>query len=166
MPAICQLAKIARRAGNLPAAERLLQHALSHSSGLGPAELWLQLAATLREAHRLREAAQACHQAALANPKLVAAWINLAALHCELRQWSQAERFGRRALELAPDSEPALINFSEALYQRGDVAGQTACLERAVGLHPESAQAHWNLARARLLQGDFGRGWDHFEWRD
>ncbi|HWC89514.1 MAG TPA: tetratricopeptide repeat protein, partial [Pirellulales bacterium] len=90
----------------------------------------------------------------------------LAAVYCELERWSSAERYARRALELEPDSQLALINLAEALNNQGDVVGQTACLERAVRLDPDSAPAHWNLSLALLLQGDFERGWQHYEWRE
>ena len=166
VPATAQLAKIARLAGNPAAAERLLHHALAGSGGLGPAELWLQLGITLRAKQQLRAAVQAYHQAVLADSGFAAGWINLAAVSVELQQWSQAERFARRALELVPQSDQALINLGEALINQGDVAGQIACLERAVQLHPGCELAHWNLALTLLLQEQFERGWEHHEWRE
>ncbi len=145
---------------------RPVPDALPRSTEPGGAEFWIQLGFALRSADRLPEAAQAYHQAVVAGPHLAAAWNNLAAVHCELQHWSQAEVYARRALELAPNSEQALINLGEALHNRGDFAGQMAALERAVRLHPESAIGHWNLSQAMLLQADYSGGWDHYEWRE
>ncbi len=166
VPATAQLAKIARQAGQFADAERLLRSALQNSGGLGAAELWLQLGITLRLDQRPRDAADAYHQAVIVDPHLAAAWTNLAGLYCELQQWTSAEQMARRALEHSPDCPQALINLGEALHNQGDVAGQTACLERAVRLNPDLPVAHWNLALALLVQGQFERGWEHFEWRD
>src|SRR5262249_23045292 len=36
---------------------------------------------------------------------------------------------------------------------------------QAIRLKPDYAEAHWNLALACLLRGDFARGWREYEWR-
>ena len=164
--ATAQLAKLARKAGELDAAEHLLRHALGAIAGPQTAELWLQLGLTLRAANRLREAVAAYHEAAMADPGLTAAWINLAGVYCELQHWPNAEAMARRALQLAPESAEALVNLAEARHNLGDLADQTACLEQAVRLKPDWPLAHWNLSLALLLQGDYQRGWEHFEWRE
>jgi hypothetical protein len=40
----------------------------------------------------------------------------------------------------------------------------TAC-EDALTLRPDMVEAHWNLAVAALLAGDFTRGFVEYEWR-
>ena len=100
--ATAQLAKIARQAGELAAAEQLLRQVLAAVAGSASAELWLQLGLTLRAANRLREAVGAYHEATMADPRLLAAWINLAGVYCELQYWAGAEAMARQALQLAP----------------------------------------------------------------
>jgi tetratricopeptide (TPR) repeat protein len=165
VPATALLAKIARRTGSVPAAERLLRHTLQYRTGLETAELWLQLGLTLSAAHRLREAAQAYRQAVSVDPRMAAAWSNLSAVHYELEEWTQAEHCARRSLELVPASRQALVNLGQSLQAQGDSTA-SGWLERAVELHPAYALAHWNLSLALLSQGDFARGWQHYEWRE
>ncbi len=165
VPATAQLAKIARQAGQPAAAERLLQHCAGLLERTGSGRIVVAVGHHAALHAPAPRGCEAYHQAVLADPNLAAGWSNLAAIYCELQQWSQAERLARRALELAPDSQQALVNLGDALCNQGDVAGQTACLERAVRLNPEFALAHWNLSLALLLQGQFERGWEHYEWR-
>jgi len=37
--------------------------------------------------------------------------------------------------------------------------------ERAIALEPDAASAHANLAMILLMEGDFCRGWEEYEWR-
>lgn len=47
----------------------------------------------------------------------------------------------------------------------GFVKEAVACQEQAIKLAPDSAEAHWNLANALLVSGDFTRGFTEYEWR-
>jgi hypothetical protein len=49
----------------------------------------------------------------------------------------------------------ALRRFDEAL----------SCYERAAGMRPDFAEAHFHEGCCRLLTGDFQRGWQKYEWR-
>ncbi len=160
------LAKIGRRSGNFAAAEHLLRASLARCSGAEAGEFWFELGYLLRTAHRLRDAAEAYEQALLANPALASVWTNLAALYGELEQHDDAWRCARRAVELAPESPLALINLSEVMHARREIDGMIEYLDRALRLDPLSAQAHWNLASALLLKGDFASGWNHYAWRE
>jgi tetratricopeptide (TPR) repeat protein len=166
IPAITLMAKIARKADEPGAAERLVHHALRQSVGLGDSELWFQLALALVAQHRLHEAAQAYYQVVLIDPRAVTTWINLTALNVDLDLWRQGEYCARRALECDPKSTAALINLGEVLRGRSKIEGTIACLEQALRLNPESPLAHWNLSLALLARGDFERGWPHYEWRE
>src|SRR6202043_2991709 len=37
--------------------------------------------------------------------------------------------------------------------------------ERAIAIHPNFAGAHFGIAEASLLRGEFERGWEEYEWR-
>ena len=46
-----------------------------------------------------------------------------------------------------------------------DLSGAIASFERAIEISPGHVGAHFNLALAHLMQGDYGRGWPEYEWR-
>jgi tetratricopeptide (TPR) repeat protein len=87
-----------------------------------------------------------------------------------------------RARQKLHDLDGARAAFEEALRRRGDDAelhdflGQLhqelgrlpqaiAAYERALALRPGHAPAAFHLAMARLLAGDYARGWDGYELR-
>jgi tetratricopeptide (TPR) repeat protein len=90
---------------------------------------------------------------------------NIAELYRTLGQLDQAEVAASRAVALNPGDPIALTNYGIVLadLQRTDAA--ISCFEQALALDPEQAAAHFGLAEALLASGDFGRGWDEYEWR-
>jgi Tfp pilus assembly protein PilF len=69
------------------------------------------------------------------------------------------------ALRLAPDFAPAWLNLGLVHERRGDFPAALAHHARAAGLRPDWAEAHFNLSLQLLLQGDYARGWEEYEWR-
>lgn len=59
----------------------------------------------------------------------------------------------------------AFINLGMVYRTWGYIKEACVCLERAVALAPDSADAHWNLANALLVSGDFEKGFAEYEWR-
>ncbi len=57
----------------------------------------------------------------------------------------------------------AVMNAGAALAQAGDLDAATDCFARAVAAHPGSAEAHYNLAQALALRGEFVRAVGHYE---
>ncbi|MEO6435701.1 MAG: tetratricopeptide repeat protein, partial [Tepidisphaeraceae bacterium] len=47
----------------------------------------------------------------------------------------------------------------------GRIDSAIASFETAIGLRPDFAQAHFNLALALLMRGELSRGWEELEWR-
>jgi hypothetical protein len=41
----------------------------------------------------------------------------------------------------------------------------TTCNEKSLALEPTAASAHFELSEALLLQGNFEKGWEEYEWR-
>jgi tetratricopeptide (TPR) repeat protein len=70
-----------------------------------------------------------------------------------------------RALAIKPDYAEALNNRGTVLTQRNRHAEALTSFERAVAIKPDFAAAHLNEAHARLLTGQFERGWEKYEWR-
>lgn len=46
-----------------------------------------------------------------------------------------------------------------------DIEGARQSLARALEISPSFAEAHFNLALAHLISGDYARGWAEYEWR-
>ena len=70
-----------------------------------------------------------------------------------------------RALELKPDYVEGHNNLGMALQDQHRYDEALASFDRALALRPNFPDAHWNRALLYLLNGDFERGWDEYEWR-
>lgn len=112
----------------------------------------------------LDEAAQAYGTAVRRSPAHTDARFSLGTVRQEQRRLDEAMDHYRNALNQAPDHIAARINLGTALYDRGHVAEANTAYEEAVKRGP-MAEAHWNLALVRLLQGDLRTGWEEYEWR-
>lgn len=76
-----------------------------------------------------------------------------------------AERWFQAAGQVDPASPRPFINLAMVYRVWGFLPQAIACLEHAVALAPDNAEAHWNLANALLASGDFTRGFAEYEWR-
>ena len=76
-----------------------------------------------------------------------------------------AERWFQAAGQVDPASPLPFINLAMIYRVWGFLPQAVACLEHAVMLAPDNAEAHWNLANALLASGDFTRGFTEYEWR-
>src|SRR6185369_6676508 len=88
------------------------------------------------------------------------------------RKLDAAEASYKEAIRLNPDFPEALNNLGSVLLLQavcqgvpGRIAEAIDSYQRSLALQPQDVGAHWNLARALLLAGDFERGWVEFEWR-
>jgi tetratricopeptide (TPR) repeat protein len=70
-----------------------------------------------------------------------------------------------RAIALAPNHIGVLNNRGNALQALNRSAEAAASFEKAVALDKTFADAQYNLAAPLLIQGDFARGLDQYEWR-
>jgi hypothetical protein len=71
----------------------------------------------------------------------------------------------RRAVALQPADAAALHNQAVIHHERGEIELGLACSRRAVGLRPDMAGAHFAIAEAQLLRGEYAEGWEEYEWR-
>lgn len=76
-----------------------------------------------------------------------------------------AIRHGDIATALRPEDAEAHYNLGIVHYDRGEIAEAIACQRRALALTPGHAAAHFELAEALLLDGDFRAGWKEYDWR-
>jgi len=72
---------------------------------------------------------------------------------------------GNRAASLAPGDVHCHHNLGVLHYHRLELDAAIASAERALAIDPDFAGAHFGIAEASLLRGDFARGWEEYEWR-
>ena len=63
------------------------------------------------------------------------------------------------------NSSAAFNNYGNVLREVGDPKGAVPFLERAIQLEPKNVTAHFNLAIAHLLDGNYEKGWPAYETR-
>jgi tetratricopeptide (TPR) repeat protein len=83
----------------------------------------------------------------------------------EMGRWEEAIRSYRTALNLMPGFVEAYVTIATALQALGRPFEAMASCHRALSIDPECAEAHWNLALALLQIGEYGEGWEEFQWR-
>lgn len=71
----------------------------------------------------------------------------------------------RRALELEPNFAEAWSDLGFLCELRGEMADAMEHYRRAIAIRPDFAQAHFRYGLGLLAAGDFGRGWEEYEWR-
>src|SRR5579872_37005 len=77
----------------------------------------------------------------------------------------EAAAHGQRAVALGPNDANAWYNLGIVEQERLRLGASIAALSRALALAPDHAGAHFELAEALLLGGDFKAGWEEYEWR-
>ncbi len=70
-----------------------------------------------------------------------------------------------RAIALRPDYADAYGNRGATLYNLKRLDEALADFDHALALRPDLPEVHWNQASARLIAGDFERGFAEYEWR-
>lgn len=107
--------------------------------------------------------AEAAYRSVLAaDPKHVAAHINLGRLRHAARALDEAEQLYRRALELEPTHPTARFNLGVVLEDRGATREAIQEYEQAVRLDPRVADVHYNLARLYQQAGNEQAALRHF----
>lgn len=153
-----------------------LLHAEQPAEALAAAECAALVAPDLVEAEFLRAMALAglgVGPAAVAGlertiarePAHAKAHLNLGNLLAEEDRLGEAEASCRRAIALEPNLVEAHASLGYLLTAQGRLDEAIAASEAALALDPEFVQAHWNEGIARLLQGDYARGWAKYEAR-
>ncbi len=99
------------------------------------------------------------------DPAHAKAHLNLGNLLAEEDRLEDAASSCRRAIALDPRLPEAHASLGYLLTAEGRLDEAIAACEAALALDPEFVQAHWNEGIARLLQGDYARGWEKYEAR-
>jgi tetratricopeptide (TPR) repeat protein len=114
---------------------------------------------------RLDEAERSLARAVELAPAGVEARLRLGHVLLERRQPERAADCYREALRLEPGLVAGHVSLGHSLDLQGRFDQAMACYERALAIDPDNVQAHLNRSALWLLEGDFARGWDEYEWR-
>ncbi|HET6882988.1 MAG TPA: tetratricopeptide repeat-containing glycosyltransferase family protein, partial [Pirellulales bacterium] len=123
------------------------------------------LGSALEEVGQYDEAIAVLERALRIKPDFAKAHNNLGIAFWYLGRFDEAAKSYRRAIELMPEMAEAHNNLGNVLRDQGNLADAEECYRQAADLKPNYADPHWNQSLAWLLQGDFERGWDEYEWR-
>jgi hypothetical protein len=150
-------------AGRLDEAEALLRRLLADHPDR-PRALHLLGIVTFRKG-RLAEAVEHVERAIALMPNAALFHRNLCEMYRKLRRYDAALLAGLRAVELDPNDIHAHHNLGVLHYHRLEIDEAIACAEAALKLDANMPGAHFGIAEACLLRGDFARGWEEYEWR-
>ena len=114
---------------------------------------------------RMEEAARLMRRSVEVGPAQAYFFRNLCEVLRQLGRHDEALAAGLRAVAENPGDGLAHANLSVLRYERREPAEAIASAERAIALAPDLPGAHFGLAEALLLVGDFERGWEAYEWR-
>lgn len=122
------------------------------------------LAAALAAQRRWAEAETAARDSLALDRNAGEAWEVLGAVLAKLGRFPESLEAFTVAERLRPG--PSLYAArGTALIAMARPAEAAADFERALADRPQDAGLHWNLGFARLMAGDYARGWPEFDWR-
>jgi Tfp pilus assembly protein PilF len=119
----------------------------------------------LQKLKRYDEAVASFDRAIDLRPDFAMAYSNRGNVLQTMKQYEEAVASYDRALGLQPSYAVAHYNRGLALHELRRCEEAVASYERAIDLRPDFAEAHLNQSLSRLVIGDFGRGWQGYEWR-
>ncbi len=162
-PWLTELAKRDELAGLRSSARRLCDQILEVAPALAEA-LNLAGVIALRE-QRNDEALAYFTRAVSVNPLGAMYHRNLCEIYRIEGEIDLAISHGEQARQLAPNDAEAHYLTAVAYYFRLEMARSIECCRQALALDPAHALAHFHLATALLVTGEFGDGFAEYEWR-
>ncbi|HHZ89952.1 TPA: tetratricopeptide repeat protein, partial [Candidatus Poribacteria bacterium] len=181
----CNLGNIYKEQGKFEEAIKSYQQALSIQPNI--AEVHSNLGDVFKESNRLDEAIQAYQRAIDIHPNIAQVYSNMGSILyeklVELGSGSDFHTLGvaslmepsylresiqhyQQAIKIDPDCSAEIYNNLGVVLGRERELDQSAqAYQTALRINPEHAEAHYNLGTLLLLQGNFGNGWAHYEWR-
>ncbi|MHB8953714.1 MAG: tetratricopeptide repeat protein [Pirellulaceae bacterium] len=88
--------------------------------------------------------------------------VNLGRALSELAEFSEAEKHYRRALELDPNGEYALLRYGDFLTTQDRVEEGVSLFRQVLEMYPTHPQAHGFLGDAFKKEGQFDRAEEHY----
>ena len=90
---------------------------------------------------------------------------NLCEIYRLLGRYDEALKVGDAAVKGDPRDPIALLNLAVLHYARREPERSIDAAHKALVIDPQMPGGHFALAEAWLLQGNFGPGWEEYEWR-
>jgi Flp pilus assembly protein TadD len=90
---------------------------------------------------------------------------NISEVYRALGRFDDALNAALRATAMAPDDPVCLHNLAVIQYHRLELDDCIASAEKALQLNAFQPGAHFQLAEALLLRGEWERGWNEYQWR-
>jgi Tfp pilus assembly protein PilF len=160
---LMQLATEHEQAGRLDQAESILRHVIADIPDHAPALHLMGIVAFKQD--RIEESVRLMERSIALAPIEALYHRNICEVYRVLGRLDEALAAGTRAASLAPQDVHCHHNLGVLRYHRLDLDEAIASGERAIALDPNFAGAHFGIAEASLLRGDFARGWAEYEWR-
>ncbi len=145
--------------GALAAADAAVALAPAH------AEAWFTCGTALGALGDAEGSANALQTALDLAPGHARASLNLGNALTTLDRPTEALAALRTAIAADPTLPEAHASLGYLFAGMGRLDEAIAACDAAIALRPDFAQAYWNRSFARLLAGDFARGWADYEWR-
>jgi tetratricopeptide (TPR) repeat protein len=159
---LMQLATEHEQAGRLDEADSILRHVIAEAGDHPPALHLMGIVAFRKD--RIDESVRLMERSIALAPLEALYYRNICEVYRVLGRLDEALVAGNRAASLAPDDVHCHHNLG-LHYHRLELDEAIAASERAIVLDPNFAGAHFGIAEASLLRGEFARGWEEYEWR-
>jgi len=128
-------------------------------------QIWSNRGNALRNLAHLDEAEASLREALRLKPDFTNAHRNLGRVLVGLGRWEEAAASVRTALLLEPELADAHHHLADILFGLARSTEAQESYRTALRLQPEHPELRMKLGTALLLGGDFGKGWEEFEWR-
>lgn len=162
--AYLQLGRIALDEGRFRDALEPLEKALALNAG--DADAHNAMGAALVGLERIHEALDHYRKAVALRPGFADAHSNLGyVLFRDFERFEEGARHIQMALELAPENETALCNWTMVLQQQGRFAEAITLCDRLLAANPGLHEVRLNRSLVLLTRGEFERGWRDYEGR-
>lgn len=124
------------------------------------------LAVVLSEANLQEEAERVLRRVIELDPNQGPAYVNLGVVCEKLGKIDDALSICQRGAQLLPESAQARYNLANVLLHQGRMAESLEQYDKLLALDPNFHRGRWNQGLARLLAGDFARGWQGYQFRE
>lgn len=140
---------------------------LKHVLALRPGDLeaGLALAKIFIEAKRAAEAVLVLRRIVASHPDDLSAWSDFGCALLATRDYGEAVDAFDRALVLRPTSAATYANLALAFFGQDRLDDALAACDRALAIEPDSSVVHFSKGCIHLARGEFGPGWENYEYR-
>ena len=129
------------------------------------AEIHFNCGLAYQALNQFSQALHAYEQALIANPHYADAYINRGNILRDLNRFEDAKQSYLSALGINSESVQALNNLGVVCYELREIPEAIDSFLKAIQIDSDHTNAHWGLSLCYLINGDYEKGWQNFEWR-